>query len=526
MYDNQESTDDLFYYLIDDKTIYSSKQAEEIRSSLVGVGALPKIDGNYNWAMLCIGYCFVKGIAYKRSELIASPDTKGKEIPSFKTCFQKEYQLWFALLSECLFEFYPTKKISKPMLYDYIQTLWHTGAVKLWDLWERCEMFAPESELRQRQKFLQELSELAKDNIKDEIDLGIVQNISYSISGNQLNENTEQSEGLKSALLDLPSVDLKSLAFLYSGVRYDMYRVQLNGFADLEKQKKVLCSAMGKSENAIVIDASNNGEKFSYDIKLLRGKNAWKSLDHRAFEQSMTEFDNHNLLLPICVGVDEKGKAVFKDVAKAPHIMVGGTTGSGKSACMRMMLHSLFILNNQQDKIKIAILDPKKVDYGEFVDYNSLYHQDIITNNDEMFDFLQSMVDEMDERYDLMKTVGAKDLSVLRQTNPKPYMIVVVDELADLLMINNKIESLLIRLAQKGRASGIHLLLSTQRPDAKTFSGLLRSNIPARIALRVNTQTESRIILDKSGAEELIGDGDHLVSWGDGDLIFLHGYNM
>ncbi|WP_274571735.1 FtsK/SpoIIIE domain-containing protein [Neisseria leonii] len=230
--------------------------------------------------------------------------------------------------------------------------------------------------------------------------------------------------------------------------------------------------------------------------------------------------------LPVCIGIDEYGKAHFQDLARAPHLLIGGSTGSGKSVLVRTMLRSLFDLCRGQDKLEVAILDVKKIDYQIFADEEDLYEERILDDYDEMYQFLRDSVAESDRRYSLMQQYGVQKLQELPDSVRPRYRVIVVDELANLLKQHNNMEKPLIMLAEKARASGIHLVLSTQRPDAETFSGTLRTNLPARIALKVQKSTESKIILDETGAEHLLGQGDHLVRWGSGSAYFLHGFDV
>ena len=162
--DNRQWDSDYFHALISDKHIISSSEAKAIREKLTHAGALPHLDNNYDWATLCIGYCFAKGWAQRPEKLTAAPDTKGIDIPSFQTCFQDYSRLWLALLSETLFHIRQGKPAGKDDLYKLIADLWHTGALGLHAFWERCRQFKPDDDLAQRQAFLNELAELAVKN--------------------------------------------------------------------------------------------------------------------------------------------------------------------------------------------------------------------------------------------------------------------------------------------------------------------------------------------------------------------------
>lgn len=508
---------ELYQSLMQDKRIFSSIEAKEIRQKLEHLGALPELENHYNWATLCIGYCFSKGLNKDNERLSMNSNTKGYEILSFKTCFQDNSYLWLAVLSESLFRLH-NKPVTKDDLYQHIQQLWHLGAIELWQHWEKCKDFK-ESDLEARQLFLQELANLATKNIPPQT---IKTNISQPISENI--KKTDIKE-LEKALKTL-SIPFKSINFISRGVRYDIYEIELLKFLELSKKHLALCSALGVSGPNLII-SQNYGKPFSYQLKVLRDGSDWINLTKEAFESALRKFDNkQNFILPICIGVSEDGEAIFNDLTSAPHLLVAGTTGSGKSVTTRAILQSLFTLNDDNRKIEVAILDPKKVDYKQFENEQNLYRKKIIDNPKEMLSLLKETVAEMDKRYSIMSELGVDSWIRLREKKELPYKIVLVDELADLLAVNKDVEDLLTRLAQKARAAGIHLILSTQRPDAATLVGTLRSNIPSRIAMKVQKSTESTIILDEVGAEHLLGKGDHLIKWVGEQTYFAHSYNI
>lgn len=221
-----------------------------------------------------------------------------------------------------------------------------------------------------------------------------------------------------------------------------------------------------------------------------------------------------------------QGVPVVFDLAEAPHLLVGGTTGSGKSVCVNALLLSLF-LASQNRPIKLALIDPKQVEFSLWRDCGLLY-ADIATSASSAIGLLDELVDEMESRYAQFSELGVKNLTEARERGfDGGWIVVAVDELADLVMqgkSGKNAEEKLVRLAQKARSAGIHLILATQRPDAKTFSGLLRSNCPARIALKVQKSTESTIILDETGAESLLGKGDMLIKGVGVPMQRAHGY--
>ena len=518
---NQAKWDTEYLHELMDGRIRSSDKAKKIREELMNQGALPQLDNHFDWAMLCIGYCFIKGWANQPHSLIKDGlDNRGVEIPSFKTCFQDYSRLWLVMLSDALFEAYPNKELTKEDLYEHIRLLWHTGAIELNKFWEGCQHLKGEGTLESRQLFLNELADLAMKNTKKRYDVAL----SMPTGKAQMDSNRQITEKLENALRQ-SNIPVKALQFEKQGVRYDIYRLRLTRYVDFDKAHAELCSALGVSEAALHIVPCRDGESHAYYLKFLRPDEQWQHLKTQDFKYALQNYAD-DMILPMCVGVDEHGKPCFEDLTEAPHLLIGGTTGSGKSVLVRTLLRSLFDLAKGQDKMEVAILDPKKVDYHVFEQEEDLWEERILDDYDEMFEFLNDCVKESENRYLLMKEYGVSKLAQLPSKIRPRYRIVVVDEVANLIDNRDGIERLLSHLAEKARASGIHLILSTQRPDAKIFEGRLRSNLPSRIALKVQKSTESKIILDEVGAEHLLGKGDHLVKWNNGQTYFLHGFDL
>lgn len=236
--------------------------------------------------------------------------------------------------------------------------------------------------------------------------------------------------------------------------------------------------------------------------------------------------------LTFAVGKDISGKAVVGNLAKMPHLLIAGTTGSGKSVMTNTLISSLLFRNAPSD-LKLIIVDPKQV---EMVQYNDIPHllTPIINSTDKALSAMKWAVDEMERRYTSMAeskvrnivdynkkmaksgetaTIKDKDGNEQQHDGGKmPYIVIIIDEMADLMMMAGKdLEMLIVRIAQKGRAAGIHLVLATQRPEVKVITGLIKANIPGRIAFAVGSAVDSRIMLDMSGAEKLLGKGDMLM---------------
>ena len=215
--------------------------------------------------------------------------------------------------------------------------------------------------------------------------------------------------------------------------------------------------------------------------------------------------------LPVGLGKDISGRAVFFDLAEMPHLLVAGTTGSGKSVMLNGLLTSL-LLTTDPRSVKMVLVDPKRVELSHFARVPHLITP-VVTDVKKAANALTWAVSEMERRYEVLESVGVRSLEGYndRSEKPMPYVVVVIDELADLMMTAAaKVEDAVIRLAQKARAVGIHLVVATQRPSVDVITGMIKANVPSRIAFAVSSQIDSRVILDSAGAESLLGMGDML----------------
>ncbi len=253
---------------------------------------------------------------------------------------------------------------------------------------------------------------------------------------------------------------------------------------------------------------------------------------------------HRKMAIPLFLGKDSSGEPLVSDLAKMPHLLIAGTTGSGKSVCINSIIVSI-LMTKRPDEVKLVLVDPKMV---EMTAYSTVPHLmcPIVTETPVAVQILEWATVKMDERYAVLAEARVKNISefnklgaeeVIRRFNPTtpdeeakipkklPYIVIIIDELADLMMTASKeIESYIVRLAQKSRAVGIHIVLATQRPQATVVTGLIKSNMPTRIGFRVAARMDSRIILDQNGAEMLLGEGDMLfLKPGTSDLIRAQG---
>ncbi len=240
--------------------------------------------------------------------------------------------------------------------------------------------------------------------------------------------------------------------------------------------------------------------------------------------------DMARMALPMCLGKDASGNPLIEDLARMPHLLIAGTTGSGKSVCINSIIMTL-LLTQRPDHVKLIMVDPKMV---EMQDYKQIPHlmAPIIDDMTKAESILEWATQKMDERYETLSEAGVRHVKdfnkltreqILERFQPStpdeearipfhmPYIVIIIDELADLMMTSKEVEGHIVRIAQKARAVGIHLILATQRPEAQVVTGLIKSNMPGRLCFQVRSRLDSRIMLDQSGGELLLGQGDMLM---------------
>ena len=239
---------------------------------------------------------------------------------------------------------------------------------------------------------------------------------------------------------------------------------------------------------------------------------------------------HHKFKLPVFLGKDVEGRPLVYDMATMPHLLIAGRTGTGKSVCLNAIIQS-FLLTRAPDDCRLILIDPKKVEFSDYARIPHLMHP-VVTDDKKAEAILAWAIQKMDERYELLRRARVRNIASYnelswqeiehrvapqtdddRRNTPRklPYIVLVIDEVGDLLMVMKKeVESHIIRLAQKSRAAGIHLILATQKPTVDVITGLIKSNLPARVCFQVASRADSAVVLDEKGAEKLLGLGDML----------------
>lgn len=292
---------------------------------------------------------------------------------------------------------------------------------------------------------------------------------------------------------------------IHTGPSVEKYQLLLkkgSRFSQIKKFEEDIALALGSKIN---INSGQDNKLFLESPRLER--------QDVAFRYLLETGDSDQLKIPLYLGVDSSFKTVLVDLAELPHLMVAGTTGSGKSILVKSIIASMMYKMDPRD-LKLILIDPKRVEFSAFNSSVFMAGKSIY-ESDRAEKALNQVVDEMEKRYCILEQHKVSNIgSYNEKVNEKsrlPYLVVIIDEFADLIMSNSKINDSIVKLAQKARACGIHLILATQRPSADVINGLLKANIPGRIALSVSSGINSRIILDKNGAENLLGKGDMIL---------------
>ena len=246
-----------------------------------------------------------------------------------------------------------------------------------------------------------------------------------------------------------------------------------------------------------------------------------KTVDLEALLES-NAFEKAFGALPLSLGVTITGQPVFADLAKMPHLLVAGATGSGKSVGLNAFILSL-MKRKTPEELKFVLIDPKRIEFSMYNRQKYMY-MPVITDNADAEQALALLVEEMNKRYKIFEETGVKNIAGFVAKGQKmPYIVAIVDEFSDLVLMQKEVARLIQILAQKARAAGIHLILTTQRPSVDVVTGSIKANFPARLAFKTASGVDSKTILDTPGAEGLIGRGDALYLAADGTLTRVHG---
>ena len=276
-----------------------------------------------------------------------------------------------------------------------------------------------------------------------------------------------------------------------------------NRLTDIER-------AMGLDEDSIRLAGNVAGKKNTIGIEIPNKQRRICVIKEALSDES---FVNNNQSLPIALGVGINGDKICEDLTEFPHLMVAGSTGSGKSVALNGIIFSL-LFKKTPAELQLVLIDPKAV---EFSPYKEIPHllTDVVTEMEDSVDVLQKLCEVMDDRYELLEKNSVRNIDeyheLVGNTESMPFIVIIIDELADLMMTQGKqVEDLVGRLSQKARAAGMHLVLATQRPTSDVIKGLIKTNVPARLAFRVANNVDSRVIIQEKGAETLMGLGDCL----------------
>lgn len=333
------------------------------------------------------------------------------------------------------------------------------------------------------------------------------------LPGDDADEVGETAETILSVLqgggVKLASID--GYAHGHAVTRYDLTLMSGTRASRVNSLADDLALALGSSGGIRIEVLQDGSDRVSLEVP--------NRTRHTLYLREVLESDAFNRSvapLTAALGVDVDGKPIVCDLAKLPHLLVGGTTGSGKTIAINCILTSL-ICRNTPEELRLILIDPKRV---EFSPYRSIPHllTPVLYSPKNAAHALMAAVEEMNARYDTFSRLGVRNLEHyddLRASNPSlpklPRIVIVIDELADLMLaVRNEVETAVCHLAQKARASGIHLILSTQRPSVDVLSGVIRANVPSVLACSVPSLIASRALLDRSGAEKLLGRGDML----------------
>ena len=436
-------------------------------------------------------------------------DSKGLDIPASSLFRQEDIAVWIGMIVTHAITYEKIIIDNMESFRSAVRQHWHRGATLLIEDWNASG--------EDYDKFIETLI-----NRRAELP-GTASSGTFIVDKTRnIVEPKDASAELSKALKDIGvNAEVKGLEHGPRMTRYKVFLPDVNLLDKLRGGLERLSLVLGLQQAMPTLSHGDQAKTVFLDIP--RPQNTWQSIGiSELLDWTITLVPELDKLM-VYPGVDVMGKPFFFDLATAPHLFVGGATGQGKSVCLHALILSL-IIHHTPDSLLLALIDPKQVEFSVYQRMKFVYGDGVAVDIEVARECLIALIDEMNERFTTFNTIGVTNISEARRKGIKlPFIVAFIEELADLVLQDKDMERLIVLLAQKARAAGIHLVLATQRPDAKTFSGLIRSNIPVRIALYVQKSTESSIILDETGAENLMGAGDMLVKIPGKQVTRVHG---
>lgn len=409
----------------------------------------------------------------------------------------------------------PMEADEDPIIHDFNEKVHITPEPKVSEKIQPVKESAPETKEKEKEQAFQISSELENETYE----LPPIDILNRPEQQSQSNERQHIASNIRKLERTFDSfgvkVKIKKVHLGPAVTKYEVYPdvgVKVSRIVSLSDD-----IALALAAKEIRIEAPIPG-KSAVGIEVPNQEVAMVSL-REVLESDTAKYDTAKLAIGL--GRDISGVPIMADLAKMPHLLVAGATGSGKSVCINGMITSI-LMRTKPHEVKLLMVDPKMV---ELNGYNGVPHllTPVVTDPKKASQALKKVVDEMERRYELFSDTGTRNLegynNLIRRHNEEsgdrnplmPYIVVIIDELADLMMVASKdVEDAITRLAQMARAAGIHLIIATQRPSVDVITGVIKANIPSRIAFSVSSQTDSRTILDGGGAEKLLGKGDML----------------